>query len=97
MTTEKTSFSGLITRNEGIVSSKLKDEVVMLDIEQGKYFGLDPVAARIWEIIETPSSVQSILDTILAEYDVDADVCRQDVDEFLIQMNDLRMIETSRS
>jgi hypothetical protein len=97
MTTEKTSFSSLITRKEGIVSSKLKDEVVMLDIEQGKYFGLDPVAARIWEIIETPSSVQSILDTILAEYDVDADVCRQDVDEFLIQMNDLRMIETSRS
>jgi hypothetical protein len=96
MTTKKTTFSGLITRKESIVSSKLNAEVVMLDIEQGKYFGLDPVGARIWEIIENPVSAQSIIDALVAEYDVEEDVCRQDVEEFVAKMNDLKMIEVSR-
>jgi hypothetical protein len=97
MTTEKVSLSGLISRKEGIVSSKLKDEVVMLDIEQGKYFGLDPVGAKIWEIIEEPSSIECIIENILAEYNVDEDVCKRDVQEFLIKMNELMMIEISDS
>lgn len=83
----------LVKRKAGIVSSKLEDEVVMLDIEQGKYFGLDPIGARIWELIETPNTIQAIISSLTAEYNVGKEQCENDVFEFLNQMHSLSIIE----
>lgn len=93
MASETINLMAIIKKKEGIVSSTLEDEVVMLDIEQGKYFGLDPVGARIWEIIETPHTVKDIITTLTAEYDVTEDQCKTDVLDFLTQMQSLNMID----
>ena len=41
-------------RNSKTISGRLHDEMVMMDIEQGKYFSLNPVATRIWDLLESP-------------------------------------------
>jgi hypothetical protein len=54
-------------------------------------YGLDPVGARIWKLIQTPRTVREVRDTLLEEYDVEADRCEEDLLDLLKQLvkNDL--------
>ena len=47
------------------VSSDLAGEAVILNLQTGKYYGLARVAARIWELLKTPTRVANIRDTIV--------------------------------
>jgi Coenzyme PQQ synthesis protein D (PqqD) len=68
------------------LSSKLGDKVVILNLESGVYFGLDPVGARVWELIQDAKSVTEIRDAILAEFDVTSEVLEKDLSDLFAQM-----------
>jgi hypothetical protein len=46
------------------------DETVILDLATGTYFGLDPVGARIWELIGEGKTLAEVCDRMLEEYEV---------------------------
>lgn len=75
------SLESRVRISAGVVSQSMDDETVMLDLDRGTYYGLDPVGTRTWDLIrEQPClSLQTILDTLLDEYDVDEDQCSQDL------------------
>ena len=73
-------------RNNEILDGNLEGNLVMMDIQKGKYFSLNPVGKRIWEIIEQPKSFDEITDLLQAEFDVTAEQCRSEVEEFLLKM-----------
>ncbi|MEN8144869.1 MAG: PqqD family protein [Gemmatimonadota bacterium] len=75
------------------VSADLDGEVVILHLGGGEYFGLDEVAARVWELISSPAIVGDIEQTLLAEYDVEASECRNDLDYLLASLDDRGLIE----
>ena len=60
----------------GQVSCDVAGEAVILDANQGMYYGLDAVGARVWDLLQEPVSLSLILDTLLAEYDVAPDRCQ---------------------
>ena len=66
-----------------LVSADLADEVVMLHLQSGVYYGLDAVGVRIWEMIQEPRTVSEIRSTILEEFDVAPDRCQQEMLAFL--------------
>ena len=57
----------------------LAGEAAILNLQNGVYYGLDPVGARIWNLIQTPKTVTEVRDTLLQEYDVDPDLCERDL------------------
>jgi hypothetical protein len=63
--------------------SQLGEEVVILDLGSSSYLGLDDVAARVWELMKQPRSVEEIELTLVKEYDVDPEQCSRDVRAFL--------------
>ena len=65
------------------VSCVLAGEAIVLDLGAGVYYSLNPVAARVWELVRQPRTVDEILATLLAEYDVDAARCERDVTQLL--------------
>ena len=73
------------------VSCELADESAILDLKKGVYYGLDPVGARIWEMIQQPQSVAAVVAQITDEYDVETEQCTQDVLALFSQLlqNDL--------
>ena len=75
------------------VSSALAGEAVILNLESGVYYGLNPVGASIWNLIQKPTSVREIRDAILEEYNVDFDECDRDVKALLEQLQEQGMIE----
>ncbi len=64
-----------------------------LDIAKGLCFGLDPVGARIWRLIESPISIDAVCASLVAAYDVDAVTCRNDVLDLFSDMLSEGLIE----
>ncbi len=61
------------------VSCPLGDESAILNLKNSIYYGLDPVGARIWNLLQQPRSVAEIRDALLAEYEVEPDRCERDL------------------
>ena len=75
------------------VSSDLAGEVVMLNLKNGTYYGLDEVGARIWGLIQQPRAVGAVRDAILEEYDVEPERCERDLLALLGELRDNGLIE----
>jgi len=76
----------MIERNGDWLAAKVGNELMMMSAAKGNYIGLSKVGARIWELIETPRSVEQVCDALVAEYDVDPATCRAEVDAFLASL-----------
>ena len=61
------------------VSCNLAEEAVVLNLKAGVYYGLNPVAARVWSLIQNPRTVDEIRDAIVDEYDVEPGRCDRDL------------------
>lgn len=78
--------STCVTRSEEPVTAEVDGTVVMMSLGRGKYFGLDAIGTRVWELIEQPVSIRRICETLSIEYEVDAVTCERDVIELLEEM-----------
>ena len=65
-----------------VVSRVIDDETVLLNLESGLYFGVDQVGQRIWQLVGEGESLRSIVDRIVAEYEVEATQAATDVLDF---------------
>ena len=72
------------TRNSKTISGRLHDELVMMDLDQGKYFSLNPVATRIWDLLEQPMDIDELCGLLTEEYDVDRGRCASEVEELTL-------------
>ena len=78
--------------SENVLTQKVADEAVLLDLESQSYFGLDPVATLIWDAVAQGTAEDEIVARITAEFDVDADTARNDLTAFLEQLRDGKLI-----
>ncbi|HWU72620.1 MAG TPA: PqqD family peptide modification chaperone [Sphingomonas sp.] len=88
----------MIYRDGDWLAAKVGNELVMMSATKGNYIGLSEVGARIWELVETPRTIESLCDALVAEYDVDPATCRAEVDSFLAtlcQHNAVRIDESA--
>ena len=61
------------------ISCDLAGEAAILNIKSGTYYGLDPVGARIWKLIQQPRSVDEVRQALLDEYEVEPERCDRDL------------------
>lgn len=67
----------------------------MMDIEKGKYFSLNPVATRIWELLESPVSLDELCFMLQKEYDVSEVRCREETEECITELLRFGLISES--
>ncbi|MBI4500159.1 MAG: PqqD family protein [Gemmatimonadetes bacterium] len=75
--------SATVVAAESLLSSRFDEELVILNLESGIYYGLEQVGARIWDLIKRPVRVGSIRDTLVSEYQVDPGRCERDLQALL--------------
>jgi hypothetical protein len=73
-----------LSRNEDILHAPVDaDNAVMLDVVSGSYYGLNAVAARIWELLaERPMTIGEICARLCEEFEVDDATCEAAVLKF---------------
>jgi hypothetical protein len=70
-----------------------QDGGVLLDIERGAMFTLNPVAARIVELLARERSVQALVAEISREFAVSEEIVKGDVQEFLSLLWQLDLVK----
>ena len=80
------SDATLICRNTTLLSSPVHDEIVMMNIESGRYYGLDDIGSDIWRRLEAPRKFGELVDTLAADYDADRALIADDVRKLLSLM-----------
>lgn len=71
----------------------LAGEKVMVDFAHGKYFMLKGVGNDIWDMLEDNMAVDTIINRLLEEYDVEEAQCVKSTISFLAQLEELDFIE----
>jgi len=84
-----------IQRSSEPMQAHLDDELVMMSVERGSYYGLDPVGSKIWELLEEPMTVRELVDKLLEIYEVDPATCEKETLEFLASMQEEQLLETA--
>jgi hypothetical protein len=67
----------------GVRETASEDGAVLLDIEQGICFSLNPVGLRIWELLKNRCSLDQIADALGQEFSVPRSQLLSDASEFL--------------
>lgn len=75
------------------VSCPLGDESAILNLKNSVYYGMNPVGARVWNLLQQPRSVSELRDTILDEYEVAAERCEHELLELLEKMRTEGLVE----
>lgn len=86
MSRESLKASVRIARSESVEFADLGDEVVMLDLDSGKYLELDDIGGRIWMLLESRPTMTALRDALAAEFDVDDETCLNDLAEFIEEL-----------
>lgn len=89
----KLTKSSVVKVSKEAVHCDVEDEVVILGMKDGIYYGLNPVGAFIWSQIQEPKTVEEIRDSILEEFDVGKEECEADLMELLEDLLDHSLIE----
>jgi hypothetical protein len=75
------------------LASDVGGETVILGLTAGRYYGVDAVGARVWQLIQEPITVRDVQQTIVSEYEVDRERCESDLLKLLQQMIDAGLVE----
>jgi hypothetical protein len=77
---------------KGVRETVKQDGAVLLDIEQGLCFSLNPIGTRIWEMVKDGCSLGEITDALQQEYRLPRSQLVGDVSDFLKELEEMRLI-----
>jgi len=76
---KEVTTSSVVVSSDNVTSTQIEGESILLDLEEGVYYGLNSVGGAIWEEIQEPMLIEDIVRAITNTYDVERGQCREDV------------------
>ncbi len=89
------NLDSIVSYREDLDTTDIDGDKVMMDLEKGQYFALNSVASRIWEEIQSPVKLSSVVDILLQEYEVDRETCEKSVIEFVEGLNSAGLLSSN--
>ncbi|WP_374359102.1 PqqD family protein [Thermomonas sp.] len=84
-----------LRRSPDALATQVDGDVMMLVLSTGMYHSLSGVAARIWELLETPATLDGISARIADEYAIPLERSRTDTQMFLEDLLRAGLLETA--
>lgn len=78
-----------------VLHTRLDDETVLLELKEGTYFKLNPVAAHLWSELRTPRTFAYLRHSVLIAFDASEEEAARDVEDFLAQLQAHALLLTS--
>jgi hypothetical protein len=73
------SFNDRIKLPDDVLISGLQAESVLLNLDSERYYGLNEVGTRMLTLLTSSDSIAAAYNSLLDEYDVEAEVLRRDL------------------
>jgi coenzyme PQQ synthesis protein D (PqqD) len=84
-----------VTVRDGVMFNRVGDEVVLLDLDSGTYFGLDSVGGRMWDLLSGSATIGEAIETMLDEYEIDREVLERDVLRLVSELEEKGLISAA--
>lgn len=72
-----------LMKNSSLAETRKNDEVVILNMDNGKYYGLQDTSLEIWELIDQYKDANELLSEALNMYNEDKGIITKEVKEFI--------------
>jgi hypothetical protein len=82
--------------SEDVVWREFGGEVLMLDLASQHYFGLTGSGSEMWQLIAEHGSSDSVIDCMLAKYEVDPANLRADFEKLVDELAAKGMLRVTR-
>ncbi|MDQ0170846.1 lasso peptide biosynthesis PqqD family chaperone [Paenibacillus tundrae] len=83
-------------QKEGHLVSDMGGEKVMMSIQSGRYYNLGSTGGHIWELIAEERTLAELVDALASEYEIDPEICRAQVVQFLEHLTREGLINVTR-
>lgn len=68
------------------------DETIVLSLPASRYFTITGVGTRLFELLATDTSVDAMVETVVAEYEIDPGTARRDIELFVERLRDAQLL-----
>ena len=80
------SPDSIVRKNEDIFTGMIDNELVAMNIQNGKYYHLNETGAQIFALLEEPRSIAEICRELEGSFSVEGGQCLRDVTDFIREM-----------
>jgi Coenzyme PQQ synthesis protein D (PqqD) len=80
---------------EDVLMQNLADEAVLLNLHNEAYYGLDEVGTKILTVLQESDSIETAYQNLLEEYEVEPEVLKQDLLDFIEKLLEHGLIQLS--
>jgi len=87
------SFSDRVEVPKHVLVRFLPKESVFLNMETEYYYGLDEIGTRMWQVATAASSIENAYAELLTEFDVEAELLRQNLSDLLERLIALGLLQ----
>jgi len=87
------TLDSLIQRDPEMIFSDMDGETVMMSIDNGEYYGLNQVGSTIWELLEKPITVKTMVSELMNKFNVSQKQCEEDVLLFLNTLYEKKLVQ----
>jgi hypothetical protein len=88
----KIEIETTIKKSIDLLEANLEDSLALMSIEDGKYYGMNPIGKEIWKLIDVPIKTNKIIDQLLIDFSIDSETCQKETIIFLNQLLERKMI-----
>lgn len=81
-------MSQSMRRAVDIFAAPVEETTLLLNASTGRYHGLNPVAARIWELLAELTTEEQLVSRLTEEFEVTPEICRAEVVVFLASLRE---------
>jgi hypothetical protein len=82
----------VVERGQGFITMPMDEELACIEEKTGNYFGLNTTGQLIWELLETPLTVEEIINSLLETFPEESHTIPQEIPAFLASLASLQLI-----
>ena len=75
-----------IKQSEEILFQDIQDEIIILNMKNENYLGLDKVGARFWNILLNCNTTKDAYGQLVEEYEVEPTTLKKDLNNFINEL-----------
>jgi len=90
------SLDARLSIPQDVIYREIDGEAVILNLQTGVYFGLDPVGTRIWQLLEESLSLATVCQAIEQEFNAARPTIERDVIDLVSRLLDKGLVEVTR-
>ena len=87
------TLNSIIQRDPEVISAEADQDLIMVSVATGYYYGLSDVAREIWDAIERPKRISDLIDNLTASYRIDLSSCKDQTISFLEALLDEGLLQ----